>query len=223
MSALSYRNATARLIYPSTIAQKDAEAAMAGMASFEGFGVHCEGICVRDKDIKKVRDVLRGEELFSLVIAKEPVVRNMSFVGESILGVFFDKKVYGLGLTSERLREEVIVNEFSNSLEGRIGVSRTGAAGIISVSRFLDLDTELRAAAVSSAAAHEMGHVFGLNAHCASSSCIMQENTNHIDFIEKFAKARLDFCRGCVSRIRRFVDSCPDPVWETAFGPDLSR
>ena len=53
------------------------------------------------------------------------------------------------------------------------------------------------AEAIRLATMHEMGHVLGKKEHCANGNCLMQENKDHMDFIQNFVEKGRKFCSEC--------------------------
>jgi len=135
--------------------------------------------------------------------------------------MFYSKTIYGMGITPhpllngdemDRAQDGVATGRMAQS----VGVGLIGAGGVLSVKRMLETRGELGCNAISAAVRHELGHVLGVKDHCADGKCIMQENRDngvegqgYVDFLERFVKPGLDFCRSCnwkisaaVSRIR---------------------
>lgn len=203
-----------RLLYPSTVKHEEVEAALKAFGKFSGFGVLHDHAAVEGQDA--LRGVRNGKSVRSIVTSPSPTVQHYDFM-PGISEIFFTKDIIPMALTPNRMVE--LVDNGLDYLKGepRIGVARQGEGAVVSLFRIrqlspegvmmdgapyrLEAETGLRAKAIEVAVGHELGHVLGRKSHCPTSGCIMQENENFIDFVERFVKQRVDFCRECCSVI----------------------
>jgi len=194
----------ARIIFHPVLAAHEKRAALEAVRGFQHFGVRYD--CVDDfgkAGMRALREVRRGEKLHEMITCGDAVVRTMDLSTESIWALFFDKRIFGLGITPFNLYE-VVDGGQRGAVEPRLGLSMVNAAGIVSIRTIRgELDGEEASDAVTAAVRHELGHVFGLAGHCTNASCIMQANENFLDFVERFVKPKLDFCRDCRAALSR--------------------
>jgi len=199
------QTAHARIILHPALTAQEKQAALHAAHGFRHLGVEYD--CIDDfgrAGMKALRSVKRGERLHELIMGGDALVRTMDLSAESLWVLFFDKKMLGLGVTPFKLYE--VIDGLPSSVEPRIGLSLPDAAGIVSIHTIRgELKGDEATDAVTAAVRHELGHVFGLHGHCANASCIMQENENFLDFIERFVKPKLDFCRECEGAMHRHL------------------
>jgi hypothetical protein len=212
--------ARVRLIFHESLGTRERLAALAGARAFAKFGVTCD--CAGACDMKALRHVKAGASLGRMVRAENPVVRVGDLLYESIWEfVLYSKTIYGIGITPHPLLDgdaTDLIRDRAASGRGvhAVGLSVFGAGGLVSVQRMLETKGELGERAISAAVRHELGHVFlkggedrdhkGRDSHCTDETCIMQANENYADFIERFVKPGLDFCRHCQGRIGAAVN-----------------
>ena len=120
-----------------------------------------------------------------------------------------EEEEYSIGLLFlERNDEDAIV--IHSEIERRpqrkeeraLGLSAQGAGGIVSISRLREVCHNSQLAdAIKLAVMHEMGHVLGRKDHCANDGCLMQENRDHLDFIENFVEKGRKICWECSGMI----------------------
>lgn len=197
-----------RLLYPSSVRPEEVRAAMAGIRRFESFGVEHDSIEIYRPNFTPVRHVKRGERIHEIITATET-----QFVAPSLLrtespwALVYDKHMIGLGLTDSSLYVDREIHSRPIYMP-LMGMAMEGAAAIVSISKIRREHPELSDMAIETAVVHELGHVFiESKAHCTTPSCIMQANENYLDFIERFVKARLDFCRLCREEVQLNVNS----------------
>lgn len=198
------KNPHARIILHPTLTTRERQAVLDATRSFRPFSVGYD--CVDDfgkAGARALREVKRGERLHEIVMGGDAYVRTMDLRSESLWALFFDKMMFGLGVTPFKLYE--VVDGLPASIEPRVGLSMPNAAAIVSIHSIRELKGDDATDAVVAAVRHELGHVFGLSGHCANESCIMQENENFLDFVQRFVKPKLDFCRDCQGALRRHL------------------
>ncbi len=204
-----------RLLYPSSVRQEEVRAALRGMEKFRecGVGHDCAGL--GDDDRKALRGVRNGSSVKSILESPEPVVRYADLLGD-ISELFVSKDTLPLGLTPSPM-SELVGGEFSTRLERRVGLSRECMGALVSLSHSRGMeggmpsapyrdgrDPGLALKSIELAVRHELGHLFGRR-HCRNESCVMQENRDFADFIERFVRKNLDFCRDCSGAIGSFI------------------
>lgn len=207
-----------RLLYPQSVKHEEVKAALKGFERFREFGVLYDHAVVDDK--YSLRGVKNARAVKGIITADEPVVPYYAFM-PGISEIFFPKDVIPFGLTPHRITE--LVDNGLGHLKGepRIGVARQNEGAVVSLFRVRQLDSEgrgmaadpyrattetnLGAKAIEVAVSHMLGNVCGKREHCPTAGCIMQENENYIDFIERFVKQKVDFCRDCSSKIRSSI------------------
>jgi len=199
------QTAHARIILHPALTMQEKRAAMDAARTFHRFGV--ESDCIDDfgkAGMRALREVKRGEKLHGMVMGGDALVRVMDLRSESLWVLFFDKRIFGLGITPFKLYE--VLDGQPCTVEPRIGLSLPNAAGIVSLHAIRgELDGDEAADAATAAVRHELGHVFGRTGHCTNASCIMQANENFLDFVERFVKPKLDFCRECEGTLHRHL------------------
>ena len=176
------------------------------MRRFEKFDLKCEVALVSSEGCDAIRGVKHGHEIRDIITSDRPILGPMALHSERLIDAFRDLPIIGLGITSMRMEALVGDSEFPRK-EPRIGLSRKGAGAVISINRFRDLDPETASEAIQASAAHELGHVFGVRGHCSNPGCIMEENKDYLDFVDRFVRTKRDFCRACGSIIRSSIAS----------------
>lgn len=210
-----------RIIYPpSRVSEREVQAVARGVKRFERFGVLCE---TREASHKAVRDVKRGGLVHRAVTSETAVTVNpMDLQTDALRYILHEKVALGLGVTPVQLfgLNDSPLEGASDlpTREALIGVGKFDASAILSLFRFRQAmpDEQLRLAAIELAAVHETGHLFidSKGVHCQNDSCVMQENRGLLDFLERFVKPQLDFCRECAGKISVRVSialSCSTP------------
>ncbi len=210
------RELKVRILYPSSVTSCEVKAAIRGVQRFTEFGITFDhmgidapGACVFLKSKGKMKELLTSPK---------PTV-PWNGLSRGLLEPLFRAEIIGIGLTPERL-VECVEGSGIDRLEGRIGISTLKQGAVISLDRIraarknLDRDTFLNEGeadkAIEIAVAHELGHVFGISEHCTNTSCSMQENVDFKDFIERFVRRAVDFCRESSSRIRSTINELVD-------------
>ncbi|MEW6036244.1 MAG: hypothetical protein AB1529_06535 [Candidatus Micrarchaeota archaeon] len=199
-----------RILFPSTVRPEEAGAASRGAHRLSRFGVMNDQLRVDSRSGRQVRHVRRGESILDIVTSVGmPVVHPCSLRGESLWSLIYERSIFGVGLTPNTLLEAAEDSEGGYKEPARMtGLSMSGVGAIVSLSMMRSLDAGLKALAIETAVAHELGHVFKERGtgHCPDAGCIMQENENFLDFLERFVKPRLDFCRSCSAEISTGVN-----------------
>ncbi|MEW6036553.1 MAG: hypothetical protein AB1529_08130 [Candidatus Micrarchaeota archaeon] len=204
-----------RLLYPSSVRPEEVRAAMRGMDRFRDFGALHDCAELGRGDRAALRGVRNGSSIKSILASPAPVVRYADLLGD-ISELFVSKEILALGLTPSPM-SEFVGEEFSTRLERRVGVSRECVGAVVSLSQARAMEGGMQAApyrnlsdpglalrSVELAVRHELGHVFGKR-HCRNEGCLMQENRDFPDFIERFVRKNLDFCRDCSAAIGSFI------------------
>lgn len=199
---------TLRILYPKGVSQEQADAALKGVSErFARFGLMCEAaqVGMRRGESIKARDVYAGEQLVSLVTMESPVISAYDLHCESFIGSLHSKRVFGLGITDRPLRQ-MPETEYGR-IAPVIGVAYPGRSGIVSISGFEALSDEEALKAIGIAAGHEAGHVLGRFGHCEKPDCVMGQNTDREDFIQRFVRQGRELCRDCARTINASVSS----------------
>lgn len=194
---------TGLLYHPGSITQSEREAALRGLKYFERYCVSCEEIDVTKKD--SIRNVKRGIAIKEAIYSPAAKINPFDFLfptpPEAFFDLFRDRDVHGLGLMAGTL--------FENTADGqvrRIGLSAPKVGAVLSISRFRSLPDAIKLKAIELAAKHEIGHVLGISEHCIRDYCLMQENRDYLDFLNRFVLKELDFCILCSSGISNNVN-----------------
>ncbi len=199
-----------RILFPSTVRPEEASSASRGVHRLSRFDVMHDQVMVDGRSTRHVRHVKRGETILDFVTSVGmPLVHPHSLRGESLWSLIYDRNIFGVGLTPNTLFEAAEESEGRPGEPGRMtGLSMSGVGAIVSLSKARGLEPGLAALAIETAVAHELGHVFKERGagHCPDAGCIMQENENFLDFVERFVKPRLDFCRSCSAEISMGVN-----------------
>ncbi len=186
-----------RLIFHDSLGTRERLAALTGAREFAKFGVICD--CADTGKRNAADGIMRGDAIVKMITSGKVVVGAADLGHEPILSFFFKKErsIFGLGITPYQLG---LAGE-NGAVNGSLGVSRPGAAGVVSAWMMMKTGGDLGGKAISAAVRHELGHIFGITPHCTDEKCIMQANHDYADFIERFVKLGLDFCRECQAKI----------------------
>lgn len=206
---MNRQSAYVRFLFHPALNDHEKKAALDGARSFHAFSVGYDCLDVGRRSLRDMHPVRRGEKLHGIITENRTVISLMDLACESPWALIFNKRMFGAAITTAQLheREEPEGGEGMGAaaIKPMLGLSFTGAAAVISVFALRSLDAETEALTIEAAVRHELGHVFGLRGHCTGASCIMQANENYLDFVERFAKARLGFCTGCEAKVRGFL------------------
>jgi hypothetical protein len=198
------------------------EAAFKGLLRFSRIGELGEPDSI-DVSRCKASSVRLGErisELSSSTIqsaAVSTLVFGSPSVPEAFSGLFRERKIIGIGLsTSEFLDAEELSRGFQPDAPPYfLGFGLKGLGGMVSLNKFRNLDDEAMAMrALELLVIHELGHSAGRLEHCANQDCLMHENDPRDrigNLIENFVNKNLDFCKGCLSKIRNAVANTRHP------------
>jgi len=185
----------AAIIYHScSIRASERQAAFSGLREFEKFGVECELIDVSNESVRKVkRGFVLKDAIYSRELSIHPFDLFHSSAREFLSGLFIEVDVRGIALT-----ESVLFSTEGQMRSRSLGLSAHGIGGIVSVSRLREICYSAQAMrAIRLAVMHEMGHVLGRKDHCSNDGCLMQENRNHMDFVERFVEMDRKICMDC--------------------------
>ncbi|MEW6723275.1 MAG: hypothetical protein AB1324_08480 [Candidatus Micrarchaeota archaeon] len=202
-----------RLLFPNTVRQTEVAAARSALESFGRFGVTHDSIQVdaapggmfwKVKHMEPVRKVKHGEKIHSIITNPGAVVVGpLDLQTESISCLWHDKDILGVGLTPWRIHEAEV---FPDEKSRRLGLSLFGHGALVSLFMIRELGEGVRESAITLAIKHEVGHVFiNRKGHCGNAGCLMQENENSRDFVERFVLPALDFCRECREEIGKGI------------------
>ena len=197
-----------KILYPKGVTQEEVGAALKGVKDrFSSFGLMCEAAIVGPGRTGSVpaRDVYSGEKLVTLITSDSPLIMALDLHGDTIMGAFRTKSVFGLGITGRQLHQ-MPENE-SGKAEPRIGSSYTGRSGIISIFKIRTFPEDERVKAIGIASAHEIGHILGRNGHCENPVCLMGENHDTEDFLVRFVRQTRELCDECGRTIERSIIS----------------
>ncbi len=181
------------------------------------------------KGVRRKEDIMMAVSSERPVLLDENWFLRMSFLEAGRIMIGMDEGRVGIGLTAQPLeapgypqkRRMVGVSRFDSGAVVSVARMREfyGPGGA-----YRDRNAGVYPEAVRYAVMHEMGHIliergrggdWALDAesaeggkarseaksHCPNKGCIMQENENVHDFVERFVKSGLDFCADCSARI----------------------
>lgn len=194
------------LVYNPRVTDADQRrAAMSGLERFRNFGVKIEGL---DTDHQKVGLVRCGDtlkrlaELRSDAVLRFPDLRHLS--AANVWHILLGRELStGVAITTSSLVLEKAEGDLVDADGKVIGLGMIGMGAVVNVGAFGTIENiEVNDAAIRLAVIHEIGHVFGIEGHCKQKDCVMQENADKKDFIERFVIPGLDFCGYCSSVIR---------------------
>ena len=190
-----------RLLYPSAVTDYEVKSAYKAIERFAKFGLEVDQVQVGKGNLRDVLWVRSGREIRDIINAKESVIIDDWALRPGVLEVLLTMRIIGVGITPAPLfRMENGVKE------PRIGLSRHLQGALVSISSFMDFEYSTSQKAIELAVAHELGHIFmEKRGHCADEKCLMQENRNCMDFLDRFVKPGLDFCRKCLYDIKTGV------------------
>jgi hypothetical protein len=212
-----------RILYNSSITGDEALAASRGLEPFSGFGIMHDRMEISREALRGVR---RKDDMLMAVGSRSPILIDegffrMTFIeaGKILLGR--EEGAIGVGLTSQPLS----VSAFPRPRR-LTGTSRFDSGAIVSVARMRELygacggyrGRQAYPEAITYAVMHEAGHILidrrsgsgsgpdrasgeEDGSHCPRKDCIMQENEDIRDFLERFVGGGLGFCGDCWSRI----------------------
>jgi len=208
-----------RLIYPPSVKPEEVGAAVRGMERFRAFGVLFDSAGIGGNDRAALKGVRNGNAIKCMITATEPALTFSDFHG-GFGDILATRDIIAVGLTASCLNE-IVCDEFSSRPEIRLGLSRESEGAIVSLFRMRGMvaaamqnsstpyrtgaEAELALKAVELAVVHELGHVFGKKGHCEKAGCVMQTNRGFPDFIERFVRPGVDFCRDCAATVNSAV------------------
>lgn len=187
-----------------TTSATERNAAMRGLERFKSFGVHIGTV---DVDSQKVGRVVCGEALKRITTSSGetvvgfPDLHHLSAANawHFLLG---RELMTGIAITGSSLvRVDSGRDLISDGKVIGLAMYKMGAVANVGAFRTIENAT-VRDDAIRLMIIHELGHVFGIGKHCTQ-NCVMQENKDKQDFIERFVIPGLDFCRDCVAVITR--------------------
>lgn len=193
---------------PKVVRANERVAATRGLERFKPFRVGVEEI---DVDRQKVGLVKCGEALKRMATSNRDMVITYADLGclsaANVWHFILNRELTtGIALTTFNLLPARDEGELVNESGRSIGLGMVGMGAVVNVRAFEAIeDATVRDSAIRLATIHELGHVFGINGHCKQPTCVMQENKDKKDFVERFVIPGLDFCRECVSVINKEV------------------
>jgi len=191
-----------RLLYPSSLTDYEVKSASRALERFAKFGLEVDQVQVGKGSLRDVLWVRSGREIRDVINAKEKVIVDDWALRPGVLQVLLTMRIIGVGITPAQLfRMENGVKE------PRIGLSRHQQGALVSISSFMDFEYSTSQKAIELAVAHELGHIFidRSERHCPDKNCLMQENKDCMDFLDRFVKPELDFCRKCLYDIKNGI------------------
>jgi hypothetical protein len=193
------------LVFDSERVSKDERSAAS--RGFGKFDVLCEQIDVLDRN-GGLWLLKNGERMKGMVSSREDIRLHPGEIIESSASSWFpERNTMGLGITPMRI---IDISIPKGGMRGNLGVSHPAFGGLVSIARFRKLGGGLSLKAIELAVAHEIGHVLGNREHCAN-DCLMQENRDYHDFVERFVKRDLGPCRDCMGRASLAIKALPGP------------
>ncbi|MCI0504142.1 hypothetical protein L0Y65_05535 [Candidatus Micrarchaeota archaeon] len=206
-----------RLLHPPSVKPEEVGAAIRGMERFRAFGVQIDNAELGENCRAVLNGVRNGGAIKNMVNATAPAITFSDFHG-GFWEALASNDILPLGLTPSCMNE-IVYGEYSSRLEIRLGLSREKEGAIVSLFRIRGIastqtlsgpyrtadDAGLALKAIETAVVHELGHVLGKTGHCESEGCVMQANSSFEDFINRFVRPGLDFCRECARTVNMAV------------------
>jgi hypothetical protein len=182
------------LYHQRSLTDEERSAAMEGIRKFERFGVLCGQVDVGSGSISGIK---RGRLLRNSILASDFKFHEFDIkhipVAEALWGFFRRYDTMGIAVT-----EAFLCHSDGEKVSRSLGVSEFGVGGMVSVSRLRELCyRKILPDAVRLAVMHETGHILGMKGHCTSENCLMQENKNTLDFVQRFVEKDLKMCGNC--------------------------
>jgi hypothetical protein len=187
----------ALLYHPRVIDERERAAAAEGLGEFRRFGIICEEINVEGSVSRVKRGAILKNAINSTDVSVHPFDLHHIPISEFLRGLLSPPDTMGIAVTGAVLFE---IGEGERLR--RLGISAHGIGGIVSISRLREVCyARQKLEAIRLAVMRQTGHVIGRPDHCSSDGCLMQENKDHMDFVERFAERNPEFCRDCRDRI----------------------
>ncbi|MBI5227985.1 hypothetical protein HY988_05340 [Candidatus Micrarchaeota archaeon] len=208
------REVRVRVLHSPLVTPLEVQAALKAPRRFADFGVVYDHMPVDEP--KALVQVRNGRRIRDLVTSSNPEVYWNGLPGE-ILGLFRRREIFAIGLTASRITERTD-DDYTPRKKPLIGFATDNEGAVLSIFGIREYfgiargqmmeyrehcASALALRAIEIAASHELGHIFGQGSHCGQTTCIMQENRDLKDFIERFVMTSVDFCTSCRSIINR--------------------
>lgn len=179
--------------------------AVRGLERFRTFGVQCEPTTTEPtkEDMKLIKNPATVERILATPQGK-PVTIGYNDLDANVWEMLFPRLMIPVVLIPQELLETSHENngQARDTMKRRLALALKGRGGVVSLAKIRTLeDPKLAADTLAIAVVHTIGQILLGPNNCRNTNCVRHENNDFVDFVERFVRTKLDFCKRCAVEI----------------------